>query len=73
VSHTFPRGRTNLFFCAGTPWQLPDSDLPPRMRQLELLIAFFWLSNAIDNPLPLIDIEANVERPNPISDDLKAD
>jgi len=34
---------------------------------------FFWLSNAIDNPLPLIDIEANKERPNQISDELKAD
>ena len=34
---------------------------------------FFWLSNEIDDPLPLIDIEANEERPNQTSDELKAD
>ena len=40
VSHTFPEGRTNLFFCVGTPWQDPDSNLPLKMRQLECSLFF---------------------------------
>ena len=35
-------------------------ELAPSNREIELLIAFFGLPNAIDNPLPLIVIEANL-------------
>ena len=34
-------------------------ELAPSNREIELLIAFFGLPNAIDNPLPLIVIKAN--------------
>jgi hypothetical protein len=33
-------------------------ELAPSNREIELLIAFFGLPNAIDIPLPLIDIKA---------------
>ena len=51
----------------------PRFRLASSNEAVQIAHCFFWLSNAIDNPLPLIDIEANVERPIPISDDLKAD
>jgi hypothetical protein len=38
-------------------------ELAPSNREIELLIAFFGLPNAIDNPLPLIDIKANFFHP----------
>jgi hypothetical protein len=36
-------------------------EFAPSNREIELLIAFFGLPNAIDNPLPLIVIKANIE------------
>ena len=41
-----------LFCCAGTPCKDLNLDLPPRMRHVQLVIAFLGLPNAIDNPLP---------------------
>ena len=57
-SHTF-MAKKSYFLLRGNTILKIQFELAPSNREIELLIAFFGLPNAIDNPLPLIVIKAN--------------
>ena len=53
----------NSFLLRGNTILKIQFELAPSNREIELLIAFLGLPNAIDNPLPLIVIKANFFHP----------